>query len=80
MGIEIGSFKAKTKLSELLRSVSRGKRYTITLRGKPVADLVPTEAAAKSDPGAAVAAMRSIRQVKGISGDTIAAWIAEGRK
>jgi prevent-host-death family protein len=40
MYTEIGSFDAKAKLSELLREVERGRRYTITLRGRPVADLV----------------------------------------
>ena len=80
MAIEIGSFEAKTKLPELLRSVQRGKRYTITLRGKPVADLIPTAAGVGNDPAAAVDAMRSIRKVKGVPGSTISAWIAEGRK
>ena len=39
MNLEIGSYEAKTKLPELLRGVQAGKRYTITLRGEPVADL-----------------------------------------
>jgi len=39
---EIGAFDAKEKLSELLRELSQGQRYTITVRGKPVADLIPT--------------------------------------
>ncbi len=41
MKIEVGSYEAKTKLPELLRGVQTGKRYTITLRGEAVADLVP---------------------------------------
>ena len=40
MSVEIGSYDAKTRLPELLREVQTGQRYTITLRGKPVADLV----------------------------------------
>ena len=39
MNLEIGSYEAKTKLPELLRGVQAGKRYTITLRGEPIADL-----------------------------------------
>ena len=31
------------QLPELLREVQKGKRFTITHRGKPVADLVPSE-------------------------------------
>jgi prevent-host-death family protein len=41
MKIEIGSYEAKTRLPELLREVQQGKSFTITNRGKPVADLVP---------------------------------------
>ena len=39
---EIGSYDAKTKLSELLRRVEAGESFTITNRGKPVADVVPS--------------------------------------
>ena len=38
---EIGAFDAKTKLSEILRKVEQGERFTITLRGRAVANLVP---------------------------------------
>lgn len=37
-----GVYEAKTKLAELLRQVQEGKRVTITNRGEPVADLVPS--------------------------------------
>lgn len=43
MNLEIGSYEAKTKLPELLRGGRAGNRYTITLRGEQVADLVPAE-------------------------------------
>lgn len=54
MKIEIGAYEAKTKLPELLRQVQAGKRFTITNRGKAIADLVPSEAQAKKDPAAAI--------------------------
>jgi prevent-host-death family protein len=38
---EIGAFEAKTRLSELLEQVSRGRVFRITRRGKPVAELRP---------------------------------------
>lgn len=38
---DIGAFEAKTRLSELLENVSRGRVYRITRRGKPVAELRP---------------------------------------
>jgi len=41
---EIGSYDAKTKLPEILRRVEAGESFTITNRGKPVADVVPSRA------------------------------------
>jgi prevent-host-death family protein len=35
----IGAFEAKTHLSKLLRQARAGKRFIITQRGKPVAEL-----------------------------------------
>ena len=39
----VGSYEAKTHLSELLERVEKGERFTITKRGKPVAILIPAE-------------------------------------
>jgi prevent-host-death family protein len=44
MNNEIGSYDAKTKLPEILRRVESGEEFTITNRGKPVADLIPSKA------------------------------------
>ncbi|NRR29083.1 type II toxin-antitoxin system prevent-host-death family antitoxin [Oxalobacteraceae bacterium] len=76
---EIGAYDAKAKLSEILRKVRTGQRYTITIRGEPVADLVPYGSGRKGDASAAVAAMLALKKVKGISGEEIESWIAEGR-
>ncbi len=38
---EIGAFKAKTHLSELLGKVAQGKTFHITKRGRPMAELRP---------------------------------------
>jgi len=40
---EIGSYYAKTKLPKLLRQVEAGESFTITNRGKPIADIVPSQ-------------------------------------
>lgn len=56
--VEIGVYEAKTKLSELLRGVQAGKRYTITLRGEAIADLVPAEADKRRDAVDAVEDMK----------------------
>jgi len=39
---EIGSYEAKTKLPEILRRVEAGESFTITNRGKPIADVIPS--------------------------------------
>lgn len=41
MDRQIGIFETKTHLSALLDRVARGERFTITRRGKPVAELIP---------------------------------------
>src|SRR5260364_211070 len=80
MFTEIGSFDAKTKLSQLLQGIKRGQRYTITLRGEPIADLVPSESSTRRSSQTAIEALRSFHRVKGISPEQLATWIAEGRQ
>ena len=77
---EIGSYDAKTKLPELLREVQAGRRYTITLRGKPVADLVPVARAGDGEIQEAVAAMRALPRIKGVAAADLERWIVEGRR
>jgi prevent-host-death family protein len=43
----IGAFEAKTRLSELLEQVSRGRTFVITRRGRPIAELRPVTADAR---------------------------------
>jgi prevent-host-death family protein len=54
MKIKIGAYEAKTKLPELLRQVQAGKRFTITNRGKAIADLVPSEGQTAKNPATAI--------------------------
>jgi prevent-host-death family protein len=79
MDREIGAYEAKTRLPELLRDVEKGDRITITVRGRPVAELVPAGRGGKTA-AEAVEAMKAIQRVKGVSAEDIAAWIAEGRE
>lgn len=64
MGIEVGSDEAKSKLPELLRGVQAGNRYTITLRGKAVADLVPAADNRHADAVSTVEQMKSFMQAR----------------
>jgi prevent-host-death family protein len=81
MNIEVGSYEAKTRLPELLRGVRAGNRYTITLRGEAVADLVPAEESKHQDAVAAVDEMLTFMQtmtpVNGVI--NLKALIDEGR-
>jgi len=77
---EIGAYDAKTKLPELLREVQRGKRFTITHRGRPVADLVPSGATADADLRTAIHDMLNFERVKNIDPKDVAAWVRDGRR
>ncbi len=80
MNIEIGSYEAKTKLPELLRGVQLGNRYTITLRGEAIADLIPSGVSQKNDVAAAVAHMRQLMEsYPPILGIDTKALIEDGR-
>jgi prevent-host-death family protein len=51
---EIGSYDAKTKLPEILRRVEAGEAFTITNRGRPIADLVPSRSGRRIKSQAAI--------------------------
>jgi prevent-host-death family protein len=46
---EIGVRELKARLSETLRVVARGERVRVTVRGQPVADIVPAGAVGTDD-------------------------------
>ena len=78
---EIGAFEAKTHLSALLDAVAAGETVIITKRGRPVARLVPHDAADREDRGLAAAALRALRRRIGwASVDEILALRHEGRR
>jgi prevent-host-death family protein len=59
---EYGVYEAKTKLPELIKHVQQGERITITNRGDPVADLVPSERRAGQQAKEAIAAIKALRK------------------
>jgi prevent-host-death family protein len=77
---EIGAFDAKTRLSEILRKVDQGERFTITVRGRPVADVVPSTVKDRERTAEAVRRLLAMPKVEGIFGETVLEWIREGRK
>jgi prevent-host-death family protein len=76
----IGAFDAKTRLSEILRKVEQGERFTITVRGRAVADVVPSEGTRSRRAAEAVAALLKMEKITGIPDETVQAWIREGRE
>ena len=75
----IGAFEAKAQLSRLLRAVEQGQRFTISVRGKPVADLIPHRADATEAVAAAVAALQATPRIHGVSDAEVAGFVGEGR-
>lgn len=77
----IGSFEAKTHLSQLLERVAGGEEFTITRHGKPVARLVPVASAKpRPDVRAAVEAMKAFSKGRSLGGLSIREMIEEGRR
>jgi prevent-host-death family protein len=76
----IGAFEAKAQLSRLLRAVEQGEHFTITVRGKPVADLVPHRAASTQGLAAAIEALQAFPRIRGVGDADVASFIEEGRR
>jgi prevent-host-death family protein len=77
MFAEISVDDAKTRLPALLRQVQNGKRFTITDRGKPVADLIPSAAARRRDRAAAIQDMFNFKRIANIDPQEVTAWIRD---
>ncbi|HEY6455755.1 MAG TPA: type II toxin-antitoxin system prevent-host-death family antitoxin [Steroidobacteraceae bacterium] len=81
MKTEIGAYEAKTKLPELLRQVQAGRRFTITNRGKAIADLIPSEALVPKDAAAAIDQFLAFKKLNPVRTKIdIKALIEEGRE
>ena len=76
----VGTFEAKTHLSELLARVSKGESIRITRRGIPVAKLVPAEEGEQKDLKKIVREIREISKGASLGGLTIRELINEGRR
>ena len=77
----VGTFEAKTHLSELLDRVANGDEITITRNGKPIARLVPIDSARAADRREVARRIDKARRgVKLGPGLTIRKLIDEGRR
>jgi prevent-host-death family protein len=77
----IGSYEAKTHLSQLLDTVEAGESVVITRNGRPAARLVPVTAEV-SDVDAVIAEMKTFaKEHRGrLKGLSIRSLIADGRR
>jgi prevent-host-death family protein len=78
----VGSYEAKTHLSQLLDRVSRGESFTITKHGTPVTRLIPLEEKPQTDVRQVIEEIRRFRRERPIrmSVDEIKEMINEGRR
>jgi prevent-host-death family protein len=77
----LGVFEAKTRFSALIDDAIAGKTTVITKRGKPVAQLTPTEAARRERARRAAERIRAMRgALKLAPGETVRDLIYEGRR
>ncbi len=76
---EVGSYDAKTKLPEILRRVEAGESFTITNRGKPIADLVPSRSTSKLRCKTAIANIKKAKQHE-VSDSELKEMLESGRK
>ncbi len=76
---EIGSYDAKTKLPEILRRVEAGETFTITNRGKAVADLIPSKSSSREKAKQAIDNLLKMAK-KTASDDVLQSLKESGRK
>jgi prevent-host-death family protein len=76
--MEMGSYEAKSKFSEVLEVAERGEDIIVTRRGKKVVR-IQAYGGEGSDRSAALAALESIRASRTAGGPSIRELIDEGR-
>ncbi len=76
---EIGSYDAKTKLPEILRRVEAGETFTITNRGKAIADLIPSKSSSREKAKQAIDNLLKMTK-KTASDDVLKSLKDSGRK
>ncbi len=79
MPAEVGSYIAKTKLPEILRRVEEGESFTITNRGKPVAELIPSRSSDRLKTKSAIDNLLQLKKYK-VSDSALNELKSEGRK
>ncbi len=82
MDIEVGTFEAKSRLSELLSQVEKGQRIYITRRGKRIALLTSATDTTAAQAGAQelLERFRKLRHGARCGKESLKALVEEGRR
>ena len=76
----VGSYEAKTNLSQLLELVAKGESITITRRGKPIAILSPADPSGRESLDDVVSRIRDLRKSFKLGGAGLKKLIQDGRE
>lgn len=76
----IGPYELRTKLSEILRRVQAGEAFTVTSRGRPVADLVPSRSASRQKIASAIRDIKAGMSRTAISDECLKEYVEHGRR
>ena len=76
----VGAFEAKTKLNALLKRVAKGETIQITLRGVPIARLVPASSENAQNLSEIVRDIRELRKGITLGKIKVQELIKEGRR
>jgi len=79
MDASIGVFKAKSQLSRLLLAVEQGEPFTITVRGKPVDDLLQHRSGSSHGVAASITSLQVSARIRGVGDIDVASFVGEGR-
>ena len=79
MNEAIGTYEAKSRLPELLRQVKSGRRFTITNRGKAIADLVPVTGLRGNGGAEAAGKLKAFMRANPVRGIDLRKLIEDGR-
>ena len=77
--VEIGSYDATTRFSELLEKVREGETFTITRHGRPSAELRPVGRRPAAEREALVERMKRFQAGHSLEGTSVRELIEEGR-
>ena len=81
MKVKVSAYQARTKLPALPLQVQAGTCFTITNRGKPIAELRPPSTHERPDARAAIAALQAFRKANPVHRKVnIRKLIGEGRE